>query len=86
MKVNGMAGDQISNLTLSSVHRFMLHILKAGESWTPSRELAGIRRDLKKYKNLDVIVYCIFFLFDSLRPSQQFFSHIGRGLPELNQY
>ena len=27
-----------------------------------------------------------FALFDSLRPSQQFFSHVGMGLPGLNQY
>ena len=26
------------------------------------------------------------FLFDSLPPGQQFFSHIGAGLPGLNQY
>ena len=24
--------------------------------------------------------------FDSLHPSQQFFSHVGSGLPRLNQY
>ena len=24
--------------------------------------------------------------FDSLQPSQQFFSYVGTGLPELNQY
>ena len=24
--------------------------------------------------------------FDSLRPCQQFFSHVGAGLPGLNQY
>ena len=28
----------------------------------------------------------IFLLFDSLRPSQQFFSYVGMGLPELNHY
>ena len=28
----------------------------------------------------------IFFLFDSLHPSQQFFSYAGMGLPGLNQY
>ena len=27
-----------------------------------------------------------FFLFDSLRPGQQFFSYVGTGLPGLNQY
>ena len=26
------------------------------------------------------------FLFDSLRTSQHFFSHVGKGLPGLNQY
>ena len=25
-------------------------------------------------------------LFDSLHPSQQFFSHVGTGLPGFNQY
>ena len=25
-------------------------------------------------------------LFDSLRPSKQFFSFVGKGLPGLNQY
>ena len=31
---------------------------------------------------------CFFvcFLFDSLRPSQHFFSHVWKGLPVLNQY
>ena len=27
-----------------------------------------------------------FVCFDSLRPRQQFFSHVGMGLPRLNQY
>ena len=27
-----------------------------------------------------------FVCFDSLRPSQQFFSHMGTDLPALNQY
>ena len=27
-----------------------------------------------------------FFLFESLHPSQQFFSYVGMGLPGLNQY
>ena len=27
-----------------------------------------------------------FVLFDALRPSQQFFSYVGMGLPGLNQY
>ena len=27
-----------------------------------------------------------FVLFYSLRPSQQFFSHVGAGLPVFNQY
>ena len=27
-----------------------------------------------------------FVCFDSLRPSQQFLSHVGTGLPELDQY
>ena len=26
------------------------------------------------------------FLFDSLRPSQHFFSYVGKGLPVFNQY
>ena len=29
---------------------------------------------------------CLFAGFDSLRPSQQFFSYVGMGLPGLNQY
>ena len=29
---------------------------------------------------------CLFVCFDSLRPSQHFFSHVGTGLPALNQY
>ena len=29
---------------------------------------------------------CFFFVFDSLRPSQHFFSYVGTGLPGLNQY
>ena len=28
----------------------------------------------------------LFVWFDSLRPSQQFFSYAGMGLPGLNQY
>ena len=28
----------------------------------------------------------LFFWFDSLCPSQQFFSHVRTGLPGLNQY
>ena len=28
----------------------------------------------------------VFCLFDSLRPSQQFFSYVRMGLPGLNQY
>ena len=31
-------------------------------------------------------LFWFFFLFDSLRPSQQFFSYVGTGLPGLNQY
>ena len=29
---------------------------------------------------------CLFVWFDSLLPSQQFFSYVGTGLPGLNQY
>ena len=29
---------------------------------------------------------CIFFLFDSLHPYQQFFSYVRTGLPGLTQY
>ena len=32
------------------------------------------------------VYYCMFVWFDSLRPSQQFFSDVGKGLPGLNQY
>ena len=28
----------------------------------------------------------LFVLFDSLHPSQQFFSYVGMGLPGFNQY
>ena len=28
----------------------------------------------------------VFVCFDSLRPSQQFFSHVSMSLPGLNQY
>ena len=34
---------------------------------------------------LKLFVYLI-VLFDSLWPSQQFFSYVGMGLPGLNQY
>ena len=33
--------------------------------------------------NLKEVYVC---LIDSLRPSQQFFSHVGADLPGLNQY
>ena len=32
-----------------------------------------------------VNIICL-FLFDSLLPSQQFFNHVGMGLPGLSQY
>ena len=28
----------------------------------------------------------VFVWFDSLRPSQQFYSYVGKGLPVLNRY
>ena len=28
----------------------------------------------------------LFVCFDSLHPSQEFFSHVEQGLPKLNQY
>ena len=31
-------------------------------------------------------ILSMLFAFDSLHPSQQFFSHAGTGLPGLNQY
>ena len=31
-------------------------------------------------------IYIGFVCFDSLHPSKQFFSHVGMGLPGLNQY
>ena len=39
-------------------------------------------------KNTDckTIYIFLFVLFDSLRPSQQFFRNVGTGLPGLNQY
>ena len=30
--------------------------------------------------------FCLFVLFDSLHPSQHFFSYVLTGLPGLNQY
>ena len=36
--------------------------------------------------SLELIIYVLGFLFDSLRPSQQFFSYVRTGLPELKQY
>ena len=32
------------------------------------------------------VIFCLFLCVDSLRSSQQFFSHFGTGLPGLNQY
>ena len=37
---------------------------------------------LRRIKLFGVIFVCV----DSLCPSQQFFSHVGMGLPGLNQY
>ena len=31
-------------------------------------------------------LFCLFVCFEALHPSQQFFSFIGRGLPEFNHY
>ena len=33
-----------------------------------------------------LVTSCILFCFDSLRPSQQFFSYVWTGLQGLNQY
>ena len=41
---------------------------------------------LSKPWALSLLRYMCLFLFDSLRPSQQFFSYVGMGLPGLNQY
>ena len=37
-------------------------------------------------KNMQHDFFVFLVWFDSLRPSQQFFSHVGTGLPGLNQY
>ena len=38
-------------------------------------------------KNKISVIWDLFiYLFDSLRPSQQFFSYVGTDLPGLNQY
>ena len=39
-----------------------------------------------KMNTLNQYTYLALFCFHSLRPSQQFFSHVGTGLPRLNQY
>ena len=57
------------------------------------------RDDFSHYKVINMIhVHCNFLLerifdickmftcFDTLHPSQQFFSHVWMGLPGLNQY
>ena len=36
--------------------------------------------------NGSLMIRCLFFLFDSLLHSQQYFSYVGTGLPGLNQY
>ena len=41
---------------------------------------------LSPLKQNGIIGVCLFVLFDSLHPSQQFFSYVGTGLPGLNQY
>ena len=44
---------------------------------------------LCNYRTHKVTLYpveLLFVLFDSLHPSQQFFSNVGTGLPGLNQY
>ena len=44
-------------------------------------------RDLTVHMLVMVMLdFLYFYFFDSLCPSQQFFSYVGRGLPGLNQY
>ena len=38
------------------------------------------------YSIVRIELYIIFVSFDSLRPSQQFSSHVQTGLHELDQY
>ena len=49
--------------------------------------LAVVKQNLKDAmcNNRDEYIY-IFLYFDSLRPSQQFFSHVGTRLPMSNQF
>ena len=44
------------------------------------------RRELENHYFLMACSSIWFVLFDSLRPSQQFFSYVGMDLPGLNQY
>ena len=49
----------------------------------------GLLRLFTSHKGTTLTVHryiVIFVLLDSLRPSQQFFSYVGTGLPGLNQY
>ena len=50
----------------------------------------GTAQDFGSYcisvKSLLEQAQVLFVLFDSLRPSQQFFSYVGTGLPGLTQY
>ena len=48
-------------------------LLVAGVKPQPSRVTSHLPRNF-------------LFCFDSLRPGRHFFSHVGMGLPELNQY
>ena len=45
-----------------------------------------LRSESKKITGVEGLKSKVFFLFDSLHPSQQFFSYVAMGLPGLDQY
>ena len=45
-----------------------------------------LKSEQEEYEREGIQVRHSFFLFDALCPSQQLFSHVGTGLPGLNQY
>ena len=56
-----------------------------GVTGNPSLRLSEILEP--DHEMLVLISYALDILcFDSLRPSRQFFSHVGTGLPGFNQY
>ena len=47
--------------------------------------LLTLAEKVQKMKPVQLFA-CMIIWFDSLGPSQQFFSYVGTGLPRLNQY